>query len=109
MSSEKFSLSWSEFDFNAGSSFKTLLGDTTFTDVVLVSDDMKEIQAHKIILRSVSQFFRNILGKLLNQRPLLFLKGIQNLELLPIVNFIYLGRTEVAQDDLINFIGATTL
>ena len=69
---------------------------------------MKEIQAHKIILRSASQFFRNILGKLLNQRPLLFLKGIQNSELLPIVNFIYLGRTEVAQDDLINFIGAAT-
>ena len=70
----------------------TLLGHTTFTDVVLVSDDMKEIQAHKIILRSVSQFFRNILGKLLNQRPLV-LKGIQNSELFAYRKF-YIPRSD---------------
>ena len=71
---------------------KTLLEHTTFTEVVLVSDDMKEIQAHKIILRSVSQFFRNILGKLLNQRPLV-LKGIQNSELFAYRKF-YIPRSD---------------
>ena len=37
---------------------KTLQGDTTFTDVVFICDDMKEIQTHKIVLRSASQCFQ---------------------------------------------------
>jgi len=108
MSSDHFTLRWDEFESNAGSSFKSLLSDTTFTDVTLVSDDMKLIQAHKIILRSASEFFRTILYKQPTQHPILFLKGIQHSNLLALVNFIYLGETEVAQDDLNNFMEAAT-
>merc|ERR1712096_413483 len=108
MSSDHFTLRWDEFQSNAGSSFKSLLSDTTFTDVTLVSDDMKLIQAHKIILRSASEFFRTILYKQPTQHPILFLKGIQHSNLLALVNFIYLGETEVAQDDLNNFMEAAT-
>lgn len=108
MSSDHFTLRWDEFENNAGSSFKSLLSDTTFTDVTLVSDDMKLIQAHTIILRSASQFFRTILYKQPNKHPILYLKGIQYSNLLALVDFIYLGETEVAQEDLNNFMEAAT-
>merc|ERR1712129_32422 len=105
MAGEKFSLHWNEFGTNVANKFKSLLSDTTFTDVTLVSDDMKQVRAHKLILRSSSNFFRQILQEP-TQHQIMFLKGIKYSDLLAIVNFIYLGQTEVAQDDLTGFMDA---
>merc|ERR1712129_4874 len=107
MAGEKFSLHWNEFGTNVASTFKSLLSDTTFTDVTLVSDDMKQIRAHKLILRSSSHFCRQILQEP-TQHQIMFLKGIKYSDLLAIVNFIYLGQTEVAQEDLTGFMDAAT-
>ena len=106
MSGEKFSLSWNEFGSNVANTYKSLLSDTSFADVTLVSDDRKHIKAHKVILSSSSKFFSKILHEHPHKDPLLFLKGIQHSDLLAIVKFIYLGQTEVAQDDLNNFMDA---
>ena len=106
MSAEKFSLSWNEFGRNVEHTFKTLLNDKNFTDVTLVSADSKQIKAHKVILSSRSKFFNQILLENPHQPPLLFLKGIRHSDLLAIVQFIYLGQTEVAQDDLNHFMEA---
>ena len=40
------------------------------------------------------------------ENPLLFLKGIQHKELEAIVKFIYIGTTEISQEDLNNFMKA---
>merc|ERR1719508_80687 len=106
MSSEKYSLSWNEFGTSAQSTFRNLIGDKDFTDVTLVSCDRKQIKAHKVILSSCSQFFHQILLENPHQHPLLFLKDIRYSDLLAIVQFIYLGQTEVAQDDLNHFMEA---
>jgi hypothetical protein len=106
MSGEKFSLSWNEFGSNVANTFKNLLSDTKFTDVTLVSADSKQIKAHKVVLSSCSSFFSQILQENPHQHPLLFLKGISHSDLLAIVKFIYLGQTEVAQDDLDHFMEA---
>ena len=106
MSSEEFSLSWGQFGSSIKTAFKNLLNDQHFTDVTLVSEDNKQIKAHKVILSSSSKFFNQILLDNPHQHPLLFLKGISHSDLLAIVKFIYLGQTEVAQDDLNEFMGA---
>ena len=55
---ETFNLSWTDFSSSATESFKKLLTDTSFADVTLVCDDNKQMNAHKVILGSSSQFFK---------------------------------------------------
>ena len=103
MSSEKFDLRWNDFPNNAVSTIRNLVTDNEYTDVTLVSDDRRKIKAHKVILASASQFFREILPEISSHNPVLFLKGIEHSELLAIIKFIYVGTTEVAQDNLEKF------
>ena len=106
MELEKFDLTWNDFGKNAEKMIRNLANDSLFTDVTLVSDDMKRIKAHKVILCSGSQFFKQILSETLTYYPLLFLKGVQYQELKAIVNFLYMGTAQVNQEDLNNFIQA---
>merc|ERR1712098_45727 len=106
MSDEKFDLAWNDFESNAINTIRNLLTDTQFTDVTLISDDRRRIKAHKFILSSCSLFFKQILAETSTEKPLLFIKGIEYSELSAIIKFIYLGRTEIAEDDLGNFMKA---
>ena len=80
--------------------FKTLLYQQDFVDVTFVSEDNKEI---KVVLSPSSPIFRSILLRNPYQNPLLFISGVQHLELKSLLNFMYLGQIEVAQDDLNSF------
>ena len=106
MSDEKFDLAWNDFESNAINTIRNLLNDSQFTDVTLISDDRRRIKAHKVILSSCSLFFKQILAETFTEKPLLFIKGIEHSELSAIVKFIYLGRTEIAEDDLGKFMKA---
>merc|ERR1712179_810879 len=101
MSDEKFDLTWNDFGSNAVNTIRNL-----FTDVTLISDDRKRIKAHKVILNSSSQFFKEILIETSSEQPLLFIKGIKHAELAAIVKFIYVGSTEIAQEDIGKFMKA---
>ena len=106
MFNEKYNLNWNEFGSSTVETFKELLSDEEFTDVTLACDDDKQIKAHKAILCSSSTFFKRILKKNPHQHPLVYLKGINQESLQSIVQFIYLGQTEVAQDNLDIFMTA---
>ena len=45
---EKFCLSWSGFESNTCSTFRSLRGEDAFTDVTLVGEDLRQIRAHKV-------------------------------------------------------------
>merc|ERR1712241_1664619 len=63
------------------------------------------VQAHKVILAACSPLFRKILAHQKNQQnPLLYLKGIRLKELQAVLNFMYHGEVNVAQDSLNNFL-----
>ena len=103
MGSELFSLEWDEFQINAGNTLKMLLADTNYTDVTLACDDDRQIKAHKVILSSCSSFFQRLLLKNPHPNPLIYMKGIKYAEMDSIVKFMYLGQTEVKQEDLKHF------
>ena len=100
MFTEKFNLSWNDFDKGAGNTFKELLGQTDFVDVTLVSDDLQQIKAHKVILSACSSIFKKMLQQKPQQQPIIYLTGVAYKEMQSLVNFMYLGQTEVDQDDL---------
>merc|ERR1712142_1164642 len=106
MDEDKFDLTWKDFGENAAAMVRHLFNDSKFTDVTLVSDDRKRIKAHKVILSSCSLFFNQVLAETSTEHPLLFLKGIQHSELLAIVKFIYLGTSQVGQENLNKFMQA---
>jgi len=102
-SNEKFCLRWNDFESNISVAFRELRDEKDFFDVTLACDD-SQLQAHKVILSACSPFFRNILRKNPHQHPLLYLKGVKFKELVSVLNFMYMGEVNVAQEELNSFL-----
>jgi len=103
MSSEKFCLRWNDFESNISSAFIELREDKDFFDVTLACDD-EQIQAHKVILAACSPFFRNILRRNPHQHPLLYMKGVKYSDMQGVLNFMYHGEVNIAQEELNSFL-----
>ena len=103
MNSEKFCLRWNDFEHNISNAFRELRDDKDFFDVTLACDE-EQIQAHKVILSACSSFFHNILRRNPHQHPLLYVKGVKLTYLESVLNFMYHGEVNVAQDDLNSFL-----
>jgi len=103
MNNEKFCLRWNDFEGNISSAFRELRDDKDFFDVTLACDE-EQIQAHKVILSACSPFFRSVLRRNPHQHPLLYLKGVKYTDLQAVLNFMYQGEVNVAQDELNSFL-----
>merc|ERR1712233_38046 len=103
MGSEKFCLRWNDFENNISSAFRELRDDKDFFDVTLACDD-EQIQAHKVILSACSPFFRGVLRRNPHAHPLLYLKGVKFSDLQSVLNFMYHGEVNVAQEELNSFL-----
>lgn len=102
-STEKFCLRWNDFESNISTAFQELREDKDFFDVTLACDD-DQIQGHKVILSACSPFFRSILQRNRHEHPLLYLKGVKYADLVSVVNFMYHGEVNVAQEELNSFL-----
>jgi len=100
---EKFCLRWNDFENNISGAFKELREDKDFFDVTLACDD-DQMQAHKVILSACSPFFRGILRRNKHEHPLLYLKGVKYADLVSVLNFMYHGEVNVAQEELNSFL-----
>merc|ERR1712096_345822 len=103
MNSEKFCLRWNDFQANISEAFNEIRDEKDFFDVTL-SCGSRQIQAHKLILSACSPFFRSILRQNPHQHPLLYLKGVQFTDLQAVLNFMYHGEVNVAQEELNSFL-----
>ena len=102
-SSEKFCLRWNDFETNISKAFKDIREEKDFFDVTLACDD-DQISAHKVILSACSPFFRTILKRNKHEHPLLYLKDVKFSDLQAVLNFMYHGEVNVAQEDLNTFL-----
>jgi len=103
MNTEKFCLRWNDFENNISCAFKELRDDKDFFDVTIACDD-EQIQAHKVILSACSPFFKAILRRNPHQHPLLYLSGVSYTDLQSVLNFMYHGEVNVAQEELNSFL-----
>ena len=71
---EKFSLKWNDFHSNAAKAFSLFRNDDYLHDVTLVSDDQKQISAHKLVLSACSEYFNNVFKQNKHSNPLLCLQ-----------------------------------
>eukprot|EP00092_Neocalanus_flemingeri_P014549 GFUD01015698.1.p1 GENE.GFUD01015698.1~~GFUD01015698.1.p1 ORF type:complete len:323 (+),score=81.10 GFUD01015698.1:258-1226(+) len=102
-SSEKFCLRWNDFETNISVAFREIREEKDFFDCTL-SCGSRQIQAHKLILSACSPFFRSILRQNPHQHPLLYLKGVEFTDLQAVLNFMYHGEVNVAQEELNTFL-----
>ena len=84
----KLRFEWMQFQKTYDNTFKSLLNDEKFTDVTLVCEDGGNINAHKVILSSSSQLFKQILIN--NPEPHIYIHIAEKLEVVSdILKFIY--------------------
>ena len=104
MANEKFTLTWHSY----ASHFQGVLGNLFDTgessDVTLVCDDQVKFKAHKFILKSCSPVFESILNEANESKSVVYLRGVNQLDLKPILNFIYSGQTSFYQERMKDFL-----
>ena len=93
-------LSWDSFVQNITDSLKTFSEENLLTDVTLVSSDLTEVAAHKLVLCSASPVLREIIVRSGQTRPLLYLRGVKHNTLKSLLQFLYEGKTSLAKEDL---------
>jgi len=103
MGTEKFCLRWNDFENNISQAFRDLRQDEDFFDCTIACED-DQIPAHKVILSACSIFFKDVLKRNPHQHPLVYMKGVKKRELVSLVNFMYHGEVNVAQDELNGFL-----
>ena len=103
--SQSFRLMWDDFQENSCLAFGGLREDKDFSDVTLVCDGVQQLDTHKIVLAAASPFFEKILKRNKHEHPLIYLKGVNLDDLQAVMDFIYYGETNVAQDNVDSFFG----
>ena len=101
---EKFSLKWNDFQTTVSQSFGLFRKEEDFFDVTLVTDDEVQISAHKLVLASSSSFFKSVLRKSPHSHPLIYLSGVNSVNLEFIMNYIYQGEVQIYQEQLDSFL-----
>ena len=103
--SEKFCLKWNDFNSNVSKSFGLLRNEEYLHDVTLVSDDNKQVSAHKLVLSACSEYFKNIFrNNNKHQHPLLCLDGLSSNDLTNVLDYIYNGEVQIFQENLDRFL-----
>jgi hypothetical protein len=99
-----FCIRQSDFESNLSCAIREFREESCFFDVTLMCDD-RPMQAHKVILAANSELFKAMLRTQTgNPNPLIYLRGVRTTDLESLLNFMYLGEVNVAQDDLDSFL-----
>jgi len=100
---QQFCLRWNDFQTNMVSSFKHLRDEKSFTDVTLACDG-QTCKAHKMVLSACSPYFKALLEENPAKHPIIILKDVPFNHLTAILEFMYAGEVNVAQDQLPAFL-----
>merc|ERR1712129_231476 len=86
-----------------GGSFQELRIAEELFDVTLACED-QTMEAHKVVLSACSPFFRSVFKKTKEKQPFIYLKGVLHKDLVALLDYIYIGETQVIAEDVNRFI-----
>ena len=101
---EKFNLKWKDFQTNVSKSFGLFRNADHLHDVTLVSDDFKQVSAHKLVLSASSEYFQRLFKETKQSQPLIVLEGMESSDLINVLHYVYEGEVRIHQDDLDRFL-----
>ncbi|GIX76037.1 protein bric-a-brac 2 [Caerostris extrusa] len=96
---QQFCLKWNNHMNNMMDVFKSLLSSESMVDVTLACDGLS-LKAHKIVLSACSPFFQSLFLENPCKHPIVIMKDMKYPELKAIIEFMYHGEVNVAQDQL---------
>ncbi|XP_063852345.1 zinc finger protein chinmo-like [Scylla paramamosain] len=95
----EYCLRWNNHRPNLVTVFSELLTSEVLVDVTLATDG-HYIHAHKLVLSACSVYFKDLFGANPCKHPIVILKDIRIDDLKTVIDFIYRGEVNVAQDRL---------
>ena len=102
--SEKLCLRWTEFADNISNAFYDLKENKDFTDLTLVCAEHQQVEVHKVVVASSSNFFRKVLKHIKHSHPLVYLKGVKIADMEALLSYMYQGQANVAEENLNSFL-----
>jgi len=103
-----YKISWQQFRENITENFRDLRGANQLHDVSLYIDSHHTIGAHKVILCTVSPYFRRLLTTLpptAAAHPVLLMpKDVTKVEVGQILDFVYYGEVSLPQSQVQRFL-----
>ena len=93
-----------QFETHSKRILSDLINSNEFTDVTFVCDDQMQLSAHKSVISSSSPVLKTIISNNPHPNPLIYLKGIHHSDLQALLQYIYLGETNIPEERLTDFL-----
>ena len=107
--SDKYSLKRDDFSSSLASSISECRKSKDFTDVTLVTNDEQFFSAHKLILATSSDFFKNIFQTLAQNNSYFYLSNLNSSEMQQVLDFIYLGEVQIPESFIQDFLALSNI
>ncbi|KAK2580912.1 hypothetical protein KPH14_005981 [Odynerus spinipes] len=98
--SQQYCLRWNNHRSNLLTVFEELLQNEAFTDVTLAVDGGASVKCHKMVLAACSSYFQTLFIDLPCKHPIVVLKDVKYCEIKAILEYMYRGEVNVAQEQL---------
>ncbi|XP_008469685.1 longitudinals lacking protein, isoforms H/M/V [Diaphorina citri] len=103
--SQEFCLRWNNHQATIISVFDYLLENETLVDCTLAAEG-QYLKAHKVVLCACSPYLELLLSQHNDKHPILIFKDIKFNELKSMIDYMYKGEVNIAQDQLNHFLKA---
>ncbi|XP_075234592.1 uncharacterized protein LOC142332193 [Lycorma delicatula] len=97
---QQYCLRWNNHRSNLLTVFDQLLQNEAFTDVTLACEGGASVKCHKMVLAACSSYFQCLFTELPCSHPVVVLKDVRYCEMKAILEYMYRGEVNVAQDQL---------
>ena len=92
------------FQSHLYASLPVALNDNRYTDVILMSEDLVQAEAHRLVLSASSPVLDALLAATAHPHPLLLLRGVAGEELQALLQFVYQGEARIPEDRIQQFV-----
>ncbi|XP_057369560.1 protein tramtrack, beta isoform-like isoform X3 [Daphnia carinata] len=103
MDAEEFCLRWNNHHHVLVSVLDKLLEKESMCDVTLAADH-QFVRVHRLVLCACSNYFEEMLSKQVDKQAFIFLKDVSFPDLRALVDYMYKGEVNVAQEHLASFL-----
>ncbi|KAM3958484.1 uncharacterized protein ACR2FA_007506 [Aphomia sociella] len=105
MTSTQFSLLWDSYQKNICSGLSSLQQNGEFVDMTLAADG-HHVKVHQFMISLLSPYLKEIIKSIDCKHPVIFLNKISYKTLCYILEYVYTGQANVAQEDIKSLIEA---
>ncbi|XP_063853533.1 longitudinals lacking protein, isoforms A/B/D/L-like isoform X2 [Scylla paramamosain] len=99
MEAQQFCLRWNNHGSTLVAVFDNLLATESLVDVTLFAEGHL-LKAHKVVLSACSPYFQRLFSETQDRHPIVVLKDVGHGELRALLEYMYRGEVNVAQDQL---------